>query len=213
MAVYGYIRVSTEGKGQTTDNQRKAITDAGFTVDQFFSEDGVSGSTKAQQRPAFSEMLRHAGDADTIIVTMVDRLGRSASDILNVVEELKARNIRLRVLQFDGMDITSSMGKMVLTCMAAMAELERNILIERTNAGLARTRASGTKLGRPLTVEPQTLRDALVYMREGRTWAQIAAATGIPKNTIHRAVAAWGYKLDAYEAEWLARKAQYTGKE
>jgi putative DNA-invertase from lambdoid prophage Rac len=69
--------------------------------------------------------------------------------VLNVVEDLKARGIKLKVMQFDGMDITSAMGKMILTCMSAMAELERNILIERTNAGLERTKAQtiGTKAG------------------------------------------------------------------
>src|SRR5687768_5167604 len=67
MATYGYLRVSTEGKGQTTDNQHKQIADAGFAVEQYFSEDGVSGSIKAFSRPAFSKMLKQAKDGDTII--------------------------------------------------------------------------------------------------------------------------------------------------
>lgn len=210
MAIYGYIRVSTEGKGQTTDNQRKLIQDAGFHVNWFFSEDGVSGSKKALTRPEFSKMVSECQSGDTIIVTAVDRLGRSASDILNVVEYLKERNIRIRVMQFDGIDITSSTGKMILTCMAAMAEMERNILIERTNAGLARTKEQGTKLGRPLTVEPATLRAAVAFKSKGRTWEEVASATGVPKNTIHRTVTVWADKLDAYEAEWNARQVQYN---
>lgn len=210
MATYGYIRVSTDNKGQTTDNQRKLIQDAGFAVAEFFSEDGVSGSTKALQRPAFSRMLEVAQEGDTIIITMVDRLGRSASDILNVVEELKTRGIRLRVMQFDGIDITSSMGKMVLTCMAAMAELERNILIERTNAGLERTKAAGTRLGRPLTIPPATLREAVKMRGEGCTFDLVASYLNVPKNTIHRTVTEWGDDLDAYETEWVARQQQYA---
>lgn len=212
MAVYGYIRVSTEGKGQTTDNQRKIIEDAGYNVAAFFSEDGVSGSVKAFRRPAFSKMLEWVKAGDTIIITMIDRLGRSASDILNVVEELKNRGIKLKVMQFDGMDITSAMGKMILTCMSAMAELERNILIERTKAGLDRTKAQGTKLGRPLTIEPKTLRDIVMHKSCGWSLDKLSANFGVPRNTIHRNLKEWGCNLDAYEAEWNARKQQYAEK-
>ena len=212
MAVYGYIRVSTEGKGQTTDNQRKVILDAGYAVDEFFSEDGVSGSKRALTRPAFSSLMSKCKSGDTIIITMIDRLGRSASDILNVVEELKVAGIKLKVMQFDGMDITSAMGKMILTCMSAMAELERNILIERTNAGLARTKEAGTKLGRPLTVEPAILRMAAEQIGLGWSWVKIAANVGAPKSTLQRVYVAWGSDLDGYEAEWMARKTQYAAK-
>lgn len=211
MATYGYIRVSTDGKGQTTDNQRKVIVDAGFAVQEFFSEDGVSGSIKASERPAFARLLLTAQADDTILITMIDRLGRSASDILNVVEDLKARGIKLRVMQFDGMDITSPMGKMVLTCMAAMAELERNILIERTVAGLARTKAEGTKLGPPLVIEPLVLR-GLVARKPSATLDVLSKEFGIPRNTIHRNLTAWSSNLEGYEAEWNARKKQYASE-
>jgi putative DNA-invertase from lambdoid prophage Rac len=212
MAVYGYIRVSTEGKGQTTDNQRKLIVDGGIAVTEFFSEDGVSGSVKAFERPAFSTMLARCVEGDTIVITMIDRLGRSASDVLNVVEDLKARGIKLKVMQFDGMDITSAMGKMILTCMSAMAELERNILIERTNAGLERTKAQGTKLGRPLTIEPSILRTLVDHVRAGSTLSWLSDRYNLPRNTIHRNVKEWGNKLDEYEAEWESRKQQYANR-
>lgn len=211
MAVYGYIRVSTEGKGQTTDNQRKVIEDAGYKVDCFFSEEGVSGSTKAWDRPEFRSMLGHCVTGDTIIITMIDRLGRSASDILNVVERMKTLGIKLKVMQFEGMDITSAMGKMILTCMSAMAELERNILIERTVAGLERTKAEGTKLGRPLTIPPTTLR-GIVAMRNQQSLDQLARTYGFPRNTIDRNVKEWATNLDGYETEWNARKDQYQTK-
>lgn len=212
MAIYGYIRVSTEGKGQTTDNQKKLISDAGFSVDEFFSEDGVSGSIKALERPAFSRMMAKVQTGDTVIITMVDRLGRSASDILNVVEHLKELGIKLRVLQFDSMDITSSMGKMVLTCMAAMAELERNILIERTHAGLQRTKEQGTVLGPPLTVEPALLRKALKCRIEGLSFEATAKATGIPRNTVHRTLTKWGNDMDGYEKAFMIQRAQHLSK-
>ena len=211
MAVYGYIRVSTEGKGQTTDNQRKVILDAGYAVDEFFSEDGVSGSKRALTRPAFSNLMSKCKSGDTIIITMIDRLGRSASDILNVVEELKVAGIKLKVMQFDGMDITSAMGKMILTCMSAMAELERNILIERTNAGLARTKEAGTKLGRPMDIRPEIMRE-LVAKKKDMTFDALSSLYNIPRSTIHRNLVTWGSDLDGYEAEWMARKTQYAAK-
>lgn len=210
MARYGYLRVSTEGKGQTTDNQKKLIQDNGFIIDEFFSEDGVSGSKKAMERPAFSRMLEVAKNGDTIVITMVDRLGRSASDILNVVEELKIRGIKVSVLQFDGIDITSSMGKMILTCMAAMAELERNILIERTKAGLERTKEQGTKLGPPLTISPETMEKLCNEKAEGSTLDALQEKYGIPRNTIARNITRWKNDLEAYRNEYEARQAQYS---
>lgn len=210
MTTYAYIRVSTTG--QTTENQRKVVLDNGFAVDKFFSEDGVSGSMKATDRPVFAEMLASMAFGDTLIVTMVDRLGRSASDILNVVELLKSMGIRVRVLQFDGMDITSSMGKMVLTCMAAMAELERNILIERVNAGLERTKAEGTVLGPPLTVTPSVMNSLVTKKAAGATLDALAKEFGIPRNTIARNISKWKDSLDKYAAEWNVRQAQYAAK-
>ena len=210
MTTYAYIRVSTTG--QTTENQRKNILDNGFAVDKFFSEDGVSGSMKATDRPAFSEMLALMQAGDSLIVTMIDRLGRSASDILNVVEMFKEMGVRIRVLQFDGMDITSSMGKMVLTCMAAMAELERNILIERVHAGLERTKAEGTVLGPPLKVTPAVMGELVTKKAAGATLDVLAAEYGLPRNTIARNISKWKDSLDQYLAEWNIRETQYAAK-
>lgn len=210
MTSYAYIRVSTTG--QTTENQRKVITDGGFVVDKFYSEDGVSGSIKATERPIFKGMLSLMVAGDTLIVTMVDRLGRSASDILNVVELLKEMGVKVRVLQFDGMDITSSMGKMVLTCMGAMAELERNILIERVNAGLERTKAQGTKLGPPLTVTPVVMGELVAKKASGATLDALAAEYSIPRNTIARNISKWRDSLGQYLIEWNTRETQYAAK-
>jgi DNA invertase Pin-like site-specific DNA recombinase len=210
MTTYAYIRVSTSG--QTTDNQRKLIVDGGYAVDKFVSEDGVSGSMKATDRPAFKAMLAEMVEGDKLIVTMVDRLGRSASDILNVVELLKTLKIKVLVLQFEGMDITGSMGKMVLTCMAAMAELERNILIERVQAGLERTKAEGTVLGPPLTVTPTVMTALVEKKAAGATLDTLAKEYGIPRNTIARNISKWKDSLDQYLLEWTVRQTQYAAK-
>jgi putative DNA-invertase from lambdoid prophage Rac len=211
MAVYAYIRVSTD-KGQTTDNQRKQIVDAGFAITEFFSEDGVSGSVKAQERPAFSRMLAKMQKGDKLVITMIDRLGRCASDILNVVEMFAEMGVSVCVLQFQGIDITSSMGKMVMTCMGAMAELERNILIERTKAGMARTKEQGTKLGRALTISPEVLRALVEAKASGMSLDKLTAKYGIPRNTIYRNIQQWAGKMGEYEAAWNACQQQALKK-
>lgn len=209
MTTHAYIRVSTTG--QTTENQRKAITDSGgFAVDLFHSEDGVSGTVKATERPVFKAMVESLVHGDTLITTMVDRLGRSASDILNVVEMFKAMGVRVRIMQFDGMDITSSMGKMVLTCMAAMAEMERNILVERTIAGIERAKAQGIVLGPKLTIAPDILNSLVALKHSGATLDVLAAQFSIPRNTIARNITKWKDCLDEYLTEWNIREAQYN---
>jgi putative DNA-invertase from lambdoid prophage Rac len=212
MTIFAYLRVSTADKGQTTDNQKKLLVDAGFAIDQFVSEDGVSGSKKAFERPAFSKMLAKMVAGDTMMVTAVDRLGRSASDVLNVIEELKTRGIKVRVTQFDSVDITSPMGKMIITCMAAMAEMEKNLLIERTKAGMARTKEQGTKLGRSLTIHPTVLSGMIQKKDGGWTLDQIAELYKVPRNTIHRNLKTWTGKVAEYEVEWNAREQQYAAK-
>ena len=210
MTTYSYLRISTEGKGQTTENQRKQILDGGFAVDVWCSEDGVSGSVKATERPVFKAMLAKMVSGDVLITTMVDRLGRSASDILCVVEHLKAIGVKVRILQFDGMDITSSMGKMVLTCMSAMAELERNILIERTISGLERTKAQGTVLGPKLTIAPDTMTALVTKKAAGASLDALAAEYGVPRNTIARNITKWKDNLEQYLNEWNVRELQYS---
>jgi DNA invertase Pin-like site-specific DNA recombinase len=208
MTIFAYTRVSTEE--QTTDNQKKVIEDAGFKIDVWANDEGVSGSVKAFDRPAFKEMLSRAQENDTVIVTMIDRLGRSASDILITVEEFKARSIKLRVLQFDGVDVTSPMGKMLLTVMAACAELERNLLIERTKAGIARTASEGTLLGQPLKINPSDLRIMVAMHKTNFTYKEISDKFGVHPNTVTRNIQKWKDNLDGYEKEFNARAAQYS---
>lgn len=207
MTTFAYIRVSLDSL--TTDNQREYILDSGFVVDEFVSEDGVSGSVKAMERPAFVRMMSKAKSGDTCICTMIDRLGRSASDILNTVEEFKRVGIKLRVLQFDGIDVTSSMGKLVLTVMAACAELERNLLIERTKIGMARTRDEGTKLGAPLKMTPEILESVITDKLEGMTLDQLSTKYLVHRNTLQKNIAKWTGRMGEYATEFKARESQY----
>lgn len=211
MATLAYLRVSTK-KDQTCDNQKKIILDAGFAVDQFFADEGVSGSVKAVERPMFIEMLKNAPQGTTIICTMIDRLGRNASDILNTVDEFKRLGISLRVIQLDGIDLCSSMGKLILTVMAACAELEKNLIVERTIAGLERTKSEGTILGPRLTITPDVLKMLVVGKNEGLTLDKLSEKSGVDRMTISRNVKKWGDDVAGYEEEYFKRQRQYDRK-
>ena len=206
--IHAYIRVSTTG--QTTDNQRQAILAQGHKPDHWHTEEGVSGTIPALQRPAFAAMQASVKEGDVVIVTMIDRLGRDAEDILHTINRFKDRKISLRITQFDGVDVTSSTGKMICTVMSGMAELERNILAERTKAGLARTKAQGTLLGRPLVIGPDALTKMVADSKAGVTLDSMSREYGFPRKTIQRNVVKWGNSLTGYAAEYAARNAQYA---
>lgn len=210
--MYAYLRISTLTHEQTTENQRKAILDENFAVDEWVVEDGVSGSIEALKRPAFADMMTKVKAGDQVVCTMVDRLGRTASDVLKTVEAFKAMGVRLRVLQLDGIDVTSSMGKLVLTVMAACAELEKNLLVERTRAGLARTKEQGTKLGQPLKIAPDTLEAILEDREKGVSLSGLSTKYGIHRTTIDQTAKRWRGKVGEYRSEFNVRQAQYEAK-
>jgi DNA invertase Pin-like site-specific DNA recombinase len=147
MATFGYGRVSTQD--QSTDNQRLEIERAGYKIDYWFADEGVSGAVLASQRPQFRDMLTKIRKGESLVVTKIDRLGRDAVDIQQTVKQLKELGVRVFVTQLGATDLTNSAGKMLLAMLAAFAEMERDLIIERTAAGLARARAQGVRLGRP----------------------------------------------------------------
>lgn len=213
MATYSYTRVSTTGKGQTTDNQDKLIADAGFAIDKVFADVGVSGSTPAFERPAFKEMLSVLKESDQVVCIMIDRLGRTASDVLQTVEYFKANKIKLRVLQLDMIDLTSSMGKLVLTMLAAVAEMERNLISERTVAGLKRTAAQGTVLGAKLKVHPSKLDEARQWLAEAQPNETVAHRLGVSIATLYNLKRQWMgsvEKMQEYKQRYEAQQIQLT---
>ena len=211
MATYSYTRVSTTGKGQTTDNQDKLIADAGFAIDKVFADVGVSGSIPAFERPAFKEMLSVLKESDQVVCIMIDRLGRTASDVLQTVEYFKAHKIKLRVLQLDMIDLTSSMGKLVLTMLAAVAEMERNLISERTVAGLSRTKAQGTCLGAKFKLPPESLQQAHKWMSEKVKHEDIAHRLNIGVATLYnlkREFMGSNEKMQEYKQRYDAQQLQ-----
>ncbi|MDC6128999.1 recombinase family protein [Burkholderia gladioli] len=142
-----YARVSTAE--QTTDNQLLETSGAGFAIQPRHTvTETISGSVPAAERPGFSKLLERLDDGDTLVVTKLDRLGRNTADVLATVERLAEMGVHVHCLALKGVDLTSASGKLHMTVLAAVSQFERDLLIERTHAGLARAKAEGKKLGR-----------------------------------------------------------------
>lgn len=181
MATFAYGRVSTSL--QDTDNQRLELTNAGWAIDYWFA-DTISGKSASSQRPAFRELLTKIREGETLLVSKLDRLGRDAIDVLQTVRDLEARNIKVVVRQLGSTDLTSPAGKLLLSMLAAVAEMERDLLIERTQAGLTRARAEGKKLGRPSKIAPEQRSDILMSLSQGASISALARRYAVSRATI-----------------------------
>lgn len=182
MATFGYGRVSTEE--QTTENQRLEIEKAGYTLEYWLADEGVSGAVMAAQRPQFGTLLSKIRKGETLVVTKIDRLGRDAIDIQQTVKSLKAAGVRVFVTQLGATDLTSSAGKMLLAMLSAFAEMERDLIVERTMAGLARARAEGKQLGRKPKTTEQERAAIRVALAAGETVSAQARRYGISRASV-----------------------------
>jgi DNA invertase Pin-like site-specific DNA recombinase len=188
MAIFGYGRVST--KEQTTENQRREIEAAGYAIEYWHADEGVSGKVAASQRPQFAKMLGQIRDGETLVVTKLDRLGRDAQDVGATIKALAIRRIEVIVLQLGKLDLTSAAGKLMLTMLAAVAEMERDLLVERTQSGLARARAEGKTLGRPASTTEEQRVAMLSRFRggKGESISALARNFGISRASAMRIV-------------------------
>lgn len=152
-AVIGYARVSTDD--QTCENQRRTI-EGRYAVTKWFSDDAVSGAVAAALRPAMSSLLAYVREGDVVVVAAIDRLGRNTIDVLSTVEALKIKGVSV-VSMREGFDLATPAGKLMLTMLAAVAELERENLKARQLAGLERARAEGRNLGRKKAIDDAAL--------------------------------------------------------
>jgi putative DNA-invertase from lambdoid prophage Rac len=183
---FAYLRVSTTD--QTTDNQLKEITASGFVVQPRRTvEETISGSVAARERPGFSRLMEKLEEGDVLVVTKLDRLGRNAMDVRATVEALEEMGVKVHCLALGGMDLTSAAGKMTMGVIAAVAEFERDLLIERTHAGLARAKAEGKHMGRPSTFTPEQAREVHDKLKAGATIAGLAREYKTTRQTIMRA--------------------------
>jgi len=187
--VFAYCRVST--LEQNTENQRREIEAAGFAIQpRRLIEEYVSGSVAAAERPGFMRLFDRMENGDVLIVTKLDRLGRNAMDIRQTVERLAASEIRVHCLALGGVDLTSPAGKMTMQVISAVAEFERDLLIERTHAGIARAKASGKRFGRPPALNEEQKQAVLLRIDDGASISAIAREFNTTRQTILRIKAA-----------------------
>jgi putative DNA-invertase from lambdoid prophage Rac len=181
---FGYGRVSTSS--QTSDNQRQALDGLGYKIDYWY-EDTISGKTPARSRPKFNEMLGKMRDHENekLVVLRIDRLGRDAADILQTVDHLRERGIQVIVHQLGGVDLTSPAGKMMLTVLAGLAEMERELLIERIHDGLARAKDANKKMGRPSKLSDIEREEIKQKLGAGESVSQLARNYKISRASIH----------------------------
>jgi putative DNA-invertase from lambdoid prophage Rac len=180
-----YARVSTVD--QNTDNQIIKIEAAGFSVNQRrIVAESISGSVAASERPEFSRLLDRLEPGDVLIVTKLDRLGRNAMDVRSTVERLAADGVRVHCLALGGVDLTSAGGKMTMAVLTAVAEFERDLLIERTHAGIARARAEGKVMGRPPALTKVQQAEAIRRLTDGVSVSQLARDYNTTRQSIMR---------------------------
>lgn len=183
--VFAYCRVST--LEQNTENQRREIEAAGFAIkQQRLIEEQISGSVAASERPGFMRLLDRMESGDVLIVTKLDRLGRNAIDIRQTVELLSASEIRVHCLALGGVDLTSPAGKMTMQVISAVAEFERDLLVERTHAGLARAKAAGKRFGRPPALTEDQKQTVFSLIDAGESISAIARKFDTTRQTILR---------------------------
>ncbi|WP_426101517.1 recombinase family protein [Massilia sp. TSP1-1-2] len=184
----GYMRVSKADGSQTTHLQRDALELAGVDPKHLY-EDQASG--KREDRPGLAACLKALRQGDTLAVWKLDRLGRDLRHLINTVHDLTARGVGLKVLNGHGaaIDTTNAAGKLVFGIFAALAEFERELISERTVAGLASARARGRSGGRPFKMTPAKLRLAMASMGKPETNVTgLCKELGVTRQTLYRHV-------------------------
>lgn len=182
---FAYCRVSTFD--QTTENQAREIRAAGFSLDdKRIVSETVSGSVFAKDRAGFAKLLDRLESGDVLIVTKLDRLGRNAMDVRATVENLAAMGVRVHCLALGGVDLTSAAGKMTMQVLSAVAEFERDLLIERTQSGLQRARDEGAEIGRPSALSDAKQAEVREKLAQGVSISELSRLYDVSRRTIHR---------------------------
>jgi DNA invertase Pin-like site-specific DNA recombinase len=199
------MRVSKVDGSQSLDLQRDALIKAGVEVSNVF-EDFASG--KNDNRPGLASALKALRFGDTFVIWKIDRLGRSLTHLVSTIHDLTTRGIKLHVLTGQGaaLDTTTASGKMVFGIFAALAEFERELIIERTKAGLESARARGRVGGAPFKMTPAKVRLAMAAMGKPETKIrELCGELGVTRQTLYRHVSPNG-KLRTDGEKLLATK-------
>jgi DNA invertase Pin-like site-specific DNA recombinase len=176
----GYVRVSTAE--QNTELQRSALNSAGCAL---IFEDRASGSNA--RRPELKRALRRVRKGDTLVVWKLDRLGRSVGDLISLVGDIQRRGGHFQSLT-DSINTSTAMGRFFFHVMGALAEMERELIVERTLAGLAAAREEGRVGGRPRKMTPENVAYARRLLENGATRQQVADVLCVSLSSVYRHV-------------------------
>jgi DNA invertase Pin-like site-specific DNA recombinase len=187
-----YLRISTPNEkfGQTTENQLPELTSycdrMGYEIVKIY-EDQVSGAKTREKRPAYNELCKDAflKKFDVVIAWDVSRWGRSLKEFITFLADMDEKQIGVVAVK-NGLDTSSSSGRLMMKMISLMEEWNREILIDRTRAGLSRTVANGTKLGRPKITNPKMTAEILALRDEKKSIRAIAAEIGVSAGTVQR---------------------------
>ncbi|MEK4034260.1 recombinase family protein [Methylocystis sp. IM3] len=183
---FAYCRVSTAD--QTPENQIREIEAAGFKIEPSrVIAETVSGGLQASARPGFAKLLDRLEAGDVLICTKLDRLGRNVIDVRQTVDQLAERGVCVHCLALGGVDLTSAAGKMTMGVIAAVAEFERDLLRERTAAGIERAKAEGKQPGRPSRLTEEQQAEIRARLAKGETVYSLAKAFDVDRRLIQRA--------------------------
>lgn len=180
----GYARVSTSKQGQSLDTQREALIDAGCDPGHIYS-DTISGTN--WQRPGLDDALAYMRPDDTLVVTRLDRLGRSLAETVNTIVDLADRDINVKVLE-PALDTSRPADKVVINVMASLAEWERDLLIQRTREGVAHARAQGRVAGPKPKLSNEQAQVAKELIDGGKSVSAVAHTFNVSRPTIYRAL-------------------------
>ena len=197
LLLIGYARVSTDE--QKLDLQADALAREGVPANRVYSDKASGGPGVV--RPGFAAAMKACRAGDTLVVWKLDRLGRSLVEVAGVLERLKKKGANLRVIT-DRIDTSGPMGMFVFHILAALAEMERGLIVERTKAGLAAAKARGRVGGRKRTVTAQQEAQAIAMLRAGNSIPSVAEASGVSKSLNYQRA----------RDEWAPRIAEGGGK-
>ncbi len=184
-----YARVSTSG--QTTDNQLRDLRDAAtrhdWEITAIFTDEGISGAKGREQRAGLASLMKLVArrEIDIVAAWSVDRLGRSLQDLVAVLGDINAKGVDLYLHQ-QGLDTTTPSGRAMFQMLGVFSEFERSMIRERVNAGLARARAEGKRLGRPANDDPKLLEEVTRLRAERVGINRIARQLGVGTSLVQR---------------------------
>ena len=190
VALYCRVSTSTDKHGQTTENQLRELTAycdrMDYEVTKFY-EDQISGAKTREKRPAYNQLCKDAflKKFDLVIAWDVSRFGRSLKEFVSFLADMDDRGIGVVAVK-NGLDTSSSTGKMMMKMIGVMEEWNREMLVERTKSGLARTRANGTKLGRKKITNPKMTAQIISLRNENKSIRAIATVVGVSTATTQR---------------------------